>query len=893
MKKAQFLLLALFWCCTITLLAQNPQRIKGEVLVQLQPKQNINTLLADLERLNNKPTYLRPQRCLIPSLNIYLLSFSEQQVPAEKMLTALKKHSTVDIAQYNHILEQRNTPNDLFFPNQWQYINTGANGGTPNADIDADLAWDITTGGLTSYNDTIVVAILDDGCNEFHPDWGNNLWRNHQEIPNSIDDDGNGYIDDIKGYNTYSDNDDISGGILGGDHGTPVAGIVGAKGNNASGVTGVNWNIKLMIIVATGDEADAIAGYGYALANRQLYNQTYGARGAFVVATNASWGVNFGQPADAPIWCSLYDDLGSEGILNAGATANSNVDVDAQGDLPTACPSDFLITVTNLTNTNEKYGPAGYGTNTIDLGAYGQNTYTMKVGNDYGTFTGTSAATPHVSGAIGLLYAVACPQFIQLAKTNPPQAALLAKQFIIDGTKPNPSLSGITVSGGALNLFNTLQLVQQYGCTAQGCPTPFYIHTTNISGNFATLTWLSEQTNTNFIVQYGIEGQNPTTITTTNNTITLNMLNICSNYTVRIATLCGTDTSQYSTPYTFTTLGCCTFPQNITAIPISNNFHRIKWTPIFGALGYVVQYKTNTSTNWISIPTTDTTIVITALTPCTLYDYKVRTNCNGSISSDFSPIKNFTTLGCGACTDHTYCNSKGQSSATEWIADVQVGTWNNPSNNDNGYKDYGNISLSITRGLNYPIQLTPGFSVGAFTEYFKVWIDFNQNGTFGDDFVELIYDSQTPQTTTVNGTFTVSPTAIVGQTKMRVSMKYMEATSSPPTPCETFLFGEVEDYCLQISTDPIGYTTPSAPTIKTHWQQDILTIQCQTNNTQNQNIQITLININGQTTIKETIPTNNQNHQITTTHLPEGIYILQISNTQATYNWQQKITIIR
>ncbi|HNI46008.1 MAG TPA: S8 family serine peptidase, partial [Chitinophagales bacterium] len=305
MKKAKFLLLALFWCCTITLLAQNPQRIKGEVLVQLQPKQNINTLLADLQRLNNKPTYLRPQRCLIPSLNIYLLSFSEQQVPAEKMLTALKKHSTVDIAQYNHILEQRNTPNDLFFPNQWQYINTGANGGTPNADIDADLAWDITTGGLTSYNDTIVVAILDDGCNEFHPDWGNNLWRNHQEIPNSIDDDGNGYIDDIKGYNTYSDNDDISGGILGGDHGTPVAGIVGAKGNNASGVTGVNWNIKLMIIVATGDEADAIAGYGYALANRQLYNQTYGARGAFVVATNASWGVNFGQPADAPIWCSL------------------------------------------------------------------------------------------------------------------------------------------------------------------------------------------------------------------------------------------------------------------------------------------------------------------------------------------------------------------------------------------------------------------------------------------------------------------------------------------------------------------------------------------------------------------------------------------------------------
>ena len=892
MKKAQILLVAILWVLTTNLSAQNPQRIKGEILVQLQPQQDINTIIKDLAQINNKPTYLRQQKCLIPALNIHQLSFSEQQIEPEKMLTQIKKHKSVNIAQYNHILEQRNTPNDLFFQNQWQYINTGANGGTPNADLDAELAWDITTGGITTYNDTIVVAVLDDGCNEFHPDWGNNLWRNHQEIPNNIDDDGNGYIDDIKGYNTYTNNDDISGGILGGDHGTPVAGIIGAKGNNASGVTGVNWNIKLMIVVATGDEADAIAGYGYVLANRQLYNQTYGAKGAFVVATNTSWGVNFGQPADAPIWCALYDELGSQGILNAAATANSNINVDTQGDLPTACPSDFLITVTNLTNTNEKYGPAAYGANTIDLGAYGQNTYTMKVGNDYGTFTGTSAATPHVTGAIALIYAVTCPQFIQLAKTNPAQAALTAKQFIIEGTKPNQSLQTITLSGGALNLYNTLQLVQQYNCNATQCHTPFYIHTSNISGNFATITWLSEQ-NSTYLIKYAIQGQTPNTITTTNNFITLNMLNICTTYTIEVATICNTDTSQYSTPYTFTTTGCCTFPENITATPITNNFHRIKWSPIFAAVGYTLQYKPNTSTNWISIPTSDTTIVITALNPCTLYDYKIKTNCNSTTNSDFSPIKNFTTLGCGACIDHTYCNSKAQSAASEWIANVQIATWNNPSNTDNGYKDYGDVPLTITQNTTYPIQITPGYSVGAFTEYFKAWIDFNQNGTFEDDYVELIYDSQIPQTNTVSGNFTVPQTATVGKTKMRVSMKYMEATSSPPTPCETFLFGEVEDYCIQIQPNIIGYNNTTTPNIKTQWRQDILTIQWQKNNTDNQNIQIKLINMNAQTVIQKNTTTDDNNQQITTTNLPQGIYILQISNTQTAQHWQQKINILR
>src|SRR5690606_27888318 len=141
--------------------------------------------------------------------------------------------------------------------------------------------------------DTIVVAIIDDGINPNHPDIQGNLWNNRHEIAgNGIDDDLNGYVDDVLGWNTYSTpmNDNITGGSWGGGHGTPVAGIVGAKGDNNVGVAGVNWNVKLMIIVGGGDQADALTAYGYVLASRKQYNETNGEKGAFIVSTNASWG---------------------------------------------------------------------------------------------------------------------------------------------------------------------------------------------------------------------------------------------------------------------------------------------------------------------------------------------------------------------------------------------------------------------------------------------------------------------------------------------------------------------------------------------------------------------------------------------------------------------------
>ncbi len=317
-------------------------------------------------------------------MNIWLIKYNPDRVSDLEILNQVKSNSAVKEVQFNHYVELREgvaykefnvpltdrstTPNDTRFNEQWALNNTGQTGGLNDADIDAPEAWDFTTGGLTALGDTIVVAIIDGGCDLNHQDLS--YWINWAEIPNNgIDDDSNGYIDDHRGWNAYNNNGNVSSDF----HGTHVSGISGARGNNNLGVSGVNWNVKTMPIAgASGDEATVITAYGYVHEMRSRYNETNGTQGAFVVSTNASFGVDFGQPANFPLWCAIYDSLGVQGVLSCGATANNNVDIDVVGDIPTGCPSPWLISVTNTTHNDVKNGGAAYGLTTIDLGAPGQ-----------------------------------------------------------------------------------------------------------------------------------------------------------------------------------------------------------------------------------------------------------------------------------------------------------------------------------------------------------------------------------------------------------------------------------------------------------------------------------------------------------------------------------------
>lgn len=332
----------------------------------------------------------------------------------------------------------------------------------------------IVYGGLTPNGDTIVVAILEKGALLDHPDLVENMWYNRLEIPdNDVDDDNNGYVDDYRGYDVRFGGD--GPGNLG-YHGTAVNGIIGARGNNDIGVAGVNWNVKLMNFSNVGDDAEIVTAYEYVAKMRRRYNQSNGQQGAFVVATNASFGYDFAQVEDHLLWCAAYDSLGLVGVLSAGATINSNVDVDMKGDIPSNCSSEYLLVVTNVsTATGGKFPAAGYGKVSVDLGAPGDNTYTTLntiTNPTYGTFTSTSAATPHVAGAIALLYSLDCDSFTNDALTQPVVCARRVRDMIFNNVTPIPSLDTITTTGGRLDLAKSVTGVRQL-CKASIGPLEF------------------------------------------------------------------------------------------------------------------------------------------------------------------------------------------------------------------------------------------------------------------------------------------------------------------------------------------------------------------------------------------------------------------------------------
>ena len=426
--------------------AQELNYVQGELLIQLK---NGNTPY----QLTNETATLSvlSAKLISKPMNIWQINFDDTTMNEQETITALDRNSMVLITQKNHtgIKDRGLIPNDPLFESQWQYYQEN------DKDIDADEAWEVTTGGETANGDVIVAAVIDGGLQFDHPDIADNHWVNEGEIEdNDIDDDENGYIDDYNGWNVFSDSDNIAAD----SHGTPVCGIIGATGNNEIGVTGVNWDVKVMAIEgSSGTEARVIEAYSYILEARMLYNSTNGEEGSFVVSTNASFGVDFGDPDDFPLWCEMYNTLGENGILSCGATINGNYDVDEIGDVPTACPSEYLISVTNTNQSDNKVTQAGYGLETIDLGAPGQGAYNIRSGSSYGGFGGTSGATPHVTGTIALLYSAPCISLADLAMEDPALAARMIRDYILEGVDPNETLEGITTTGGRLNVNNSMQ----------------------------------------------------------------------------------------------------------------------------------------------------------------------------------------------------------------------------------------------------------------------------------------------------------------------------------------------------------------------------------------------------------------------------------------------------
>lgn len=773
--------------------AQKLDHRLGYMIIQMNPSSDPGQLLSHAGARAGNP--LTIDRVLSKRLGIYLIRFDHARVHEGKLLDQLRAEPNVLIAQFDHVPQLRDTPDDPRFNNQWQWLNIGQTGGTADADIDADEAWNTTHGGLTAAGDTIVVAIIDDGLDYTHEDIAGNTWINHHEIDgNGVDDDGNGYIDDIYGWNAYANTPDVWGE----DHGLNVAGMIGAVGNNQTGITGINWKVKIMMVVGGVPESSAIASYAYVLEQRMLYNETNGQNGAFVVATNSSWGVDFGQPADAPLWCAFYDSLGVHGILSAAATANLNIDVDAVGDLPTACPSEYLLSVTALNHNNERTFSA-YGATQIDFGAPGEDIYTTSRNNGYGTTSGTSFASPVAAGVIALLYSAPCTSLGQLIHSDPAGAAIYIRDLIFQGVQPIPELESELRFGGSINAGNSMELLMS---NCQECPVPFAVESNPLSDTEVSLTWSIVQDPDAINVRYKpVDDSEWDTLLNVTQPLVLNNLLGCTVYEIEFSSVCADTTTEYLSHHEFETLGCCEAPGGLEATVFTTTAS-ISWDAVFAADFYVVQWRPESNPTWFEEATTSTTYALTNLEGCTYYEIRVQTNCD-TTEAAYSDTLIIRTHGCGNCIDLSYCNSAGADASEEFIDSVTIGSLVNPSGNNDGYAIFEDLNAHFIAGDGYAVRLRPGFIGGqSFNENFRIWLDANQDGVF--DETEMILDSLlNAQDDVLVSDLMIPDDALAGSTRMRVSMAF----SNPFFPttqgaCELVDFGEVEDYCVDILRNP-------------------------------------------------------------------------------------------
>lgn len=369
------------------------------------------------------------------------------------------------VQKLNEVRSRSVVPNDPFFAQQ-KYITK----------IQAQNTWPYLRNGTTRKGDTLVVAIVDSGMDTAHPDLLPNRWVNYHEIPgNQIDDDSNGYVDDIYGWNGGEEDGRTYTKITLDAHGTGIAGEIGASGNNGEGVAGINWKIKLMPVVCypekgNGSDIGVIRSLIYVFDMKKLYLKTKGLKGANIVAVNTSIGIDLAFPQDAPIWCSLYDSLGSVGILSAAATTNNDYDVGVKGDIPSTCESPFLLVV-NSTNVNDERMNSGFSNIHLDLASTGDKNFTTTLvknsgaNGPYTDFSGTSFAAPLVAGTAALLYQQVCDTFLYLALNMPDSAVRLMSRWIMDGTDKLSVLKNKCVSGGRLNTYNAWQQMNTW-CSA-------------------------------------------------------------------------------------------------------------------------------------------------------------------------------------------------------------------------------------------------------------------------------------------------------------------------------------------------------------------------------------------------------------------------------------------
>jgi len=358
-------------------------------------------------------------------------------LPVEKAISILEKNPNVEYAEPDYKIELGQTiPNDPNFGVLWGIHNTGQSGGTADADIDAPEAWDIFTGDPNT-----LVAIIDTGVDINHEDLVDNIWTNPGETGpdgfggnkenNGIDDDGNGFVDDVHGWDFRNEDNDPADGH---GHGTHVSGTVCGKGNNNKGVAGVVWSCKLVPLKFLSDGG---SGWTSDAVEAVQYSTDMG-----VNLSNNSWGGGgFSQ--------SLFDAIKAArdqiGHIFCAAAGNDGRDTDLAPHYPSSYNLDSIISVAAIDRNDNMASFSNWGATSVDLGAPGVSIRSSLPGNTYASWSGTSMATPHVCGVVALVFGL-----------HPEWSYDQIINRIFSTVRPVASMSGNTVTGGVVNAYDAI-----------------------------------------------------------------------------------------------------------------------------------------------------------------------------------------------------------------------------------------------------------------------------------------------------------------------------------------------------------------------------------------------------------------------------------------------------
>lgn len=476
-----------------------PNAVPGEILVRFRPESQAKGLGRQVVIEKTGRQIPLSIKAISPAFEIVEGLRVAQVNPADtsNAIEALRARPDVIYAEPNFIRKALLAPNDPRYPEMWGLNNTGQRAsfgghpGTPGNDIRAEQAWNITTGSRS-----VVVGVIDSGMDINHEDLQDNIWSNPGEVPgNGIDDDGNGFVDDINGWDfahndasvfdytepSYPPSPSYTGDLD--DHGTHVAGTIGATGNNALGIVGVNWQVSLMPLKfltedGVGTSADLLSAFAYARTMRQLWASSGGTKGANIRVLNNSYGGDEFSQSELDAIRALSD----AGILFVVSAGNEAVFNDLFPIYPANYVAPNVISVAASGGGGTRASFSNFGEATVNVTAPGEYIVSTTPKNTYDFFNGTSMAAPHVSGSAALV----CAQFPSITMQK------LRSVIMYSGyLAPWQYLNEFPISTGrAVDAGKALQTVNSTDVTAPGPVTEL---SAQISDTFPSyrLSWLA------------------------------------------------------------------------------------------------------------------------------------------------------------------------------------------------------------------------------------------------------------------------------------------------------------------------------------------------------------------------------------------------------------------